>query len=69
MAIGSTALVNLIVILIIGAVVGLYGILTEAQARTTRGHPQFVEPLHAMELSAPPDRTEQVSRTVASARR
>ena len=50
-----------------------YGTLTEAQARTTRGHPQFVKPtagaLHAMELSATPDRTEQTSRTVASSRR
>jgi hypothetical protein len=47
-----------------------YGILTEAQARTARGHPQFVEPQtatasSARNLSATPDRAVHVSRPVA----
>ena len=47
-----------------------YGILTEAQARTARGHPQFVEPQtatvsQARDLSATPDRAVHASRPVA----
>jgi hypothetical protein len=47
-----------------------YGILTEAQARTARGHPQFKEPRpettpSASKLSATPDRGLQASRIVA----
>jgi hypothetical protein len=47
-----------------------YGILTEAQARTARGHPQFMEPQsetasQANKLSATPDLTVQASRIVA----
>jgi hypothetical protein len=47
-----------------------YGILTEAQARTARGHPQFMEPHSetapsASKLSATPDRGLQASRIVA----
>ena len=47
-----------------------YGILTEAQARTARGHPQFMEPHsetapQASKLSATPDRSVQASRIVA----
>ena len=46
-----------------------YGILTEAQARTARGHPQFVEPQasasQARDLTATPDRAEHASRPVA----
>jgi hypothetical protein len=50
-----------------------YGTLTEAQARTARGHPLFVDPqspsvLHARELSPAPDRTAQTSGTGASSR-
>ena len=49
-----------------------YGILTEAQARTARGHPQFVEPQtatvsQARDLSATPDRAVHDSRRVAPA--
>jgi hypothetical protein len=49
-----------------------YGMLTEAQARTARGHPQFVEPPtaargpHARELSAMPDLAVQASGIIAS---
>jgi hypothetical protein len=39
-----------------------YGDLTEAQARTARGHPEFVEPQTAI---AAPDRAVQASRPVA----
>ena len=43
-----------------------YGILTEAQARTARGHPQFVEPETASQaLSATPDLAVHASRPVA----
>ena len=47
-----------------------YGILTEAQARTARGHPQFVEPQtasasQARDLTATPDRAVHASRPVA----
>ena len=46
-----------------------YGELTEAQARTARGHPQFVEPQasasQARDLTATPDRAEHASRPVA----
>jgi hypothetical protein len=47
-----------------------YGILTEAQARTARGHPQFVEPQAASasqtrDLTAMPDRAVHTSRPVA----
>ena len=47
-----------------------YGILTEAQARTARGHPQFVEPqtasaTQARDLSATPDRAVHASRPMA----
>ena len=47
-----------------------YGILTEAQARTARGHPQFVEPQAASasqerDLAAMPDRAVHTSRPVA----
>jgi hypothetical protein len=47
-----------------------YGILTEAQARTARGHPLFVEPQAASasqtrELTATPDRAVHASRPVA----
>jgi hypothetical protein len=47
-----------------------YGILTEAQARTARGHPQFVEPQTASasparDLSATPDLAVHASRPVA----
>lgn len=47
-----------------------YGILTEAQARTARGHPQFVEPQaasasHARGLTVTPDGAVHASRPVA----
>ena len=47
-----------------------YGELTEAQARTARGHPLFVEPQtatasQARDLSATPDRAVHASRPVA----
>jgi hypothetical protein len=47
-----------------------YGILTEAQARTARGHPEFLEPQsetasRAEKLTATPERTVQASRIVA----
>ena len=47
-----------------------YGILTEAQARTARGHPQFVEPQttaasQARDPSATPGRVVHASRPVA----
>lgn len=47
-----------------------YGILTEAQARTARGHPQFVEPQAAAafpvrDQSATPDLAVHASRPVA----
>ena len=47
-----------------------YGILTEAQARTARGHPQFVEPQtatasQARDLSAKSDLAVHASRRVA----
>ena len=47
-----------------------YGILTEAQARTARGHPQFVEPQaasasQARDLTATSDRAVHASRPVA----
>jgi hypothetical protein len=47
-----------------------YGELTEAQARTARGHPLFVEPQavsasQARDLSATPDRAVHASRSVA----
>ena len=47
-----------------------YGILTEAQARTARGHPLFVEPQtatasQARDLTATPDRAVHASRPVA----
>jgi hypothetical protein len=45
-----------------------YGDLQEAQARTARGHPQFVEP-QSDKVSAAPDRTVQASRIVASSRK
>ena len=46
------------------------GIITEAQARTARGHPQFVEPQaaspsQARDLTATPDRAVHASRPVA----
>ena len=44
-----------------------YGILTEAQARTARGHPQFVEPettTASQALSATPDLAVHASRPV-----
>jgi hypothetical protein len=46
-----------------------YGILTEAQARTARGHPLFVEPQTAAasptrDLSATPDLAVHASRPV-----
>ena len=46
-----------------------YGILTEAQARTARGHPLFVEPQTAMasqarDLSATRDRAVHASRSI-----
>jgi hypothetical protein len=44
-----------------------YGILTEAQAHTARGHPLFVEP-QSEKVSATPDRTAQASRIVAPSR-
>ena len=47
-----------------------YGILTEAQARAARGHPQFVEPQtatlsQARDLNATPDLAVHASRPVA----
>jgi len=47
-----------------------YGELTEAQARTARGHPLFVEPQTATastfrNLSAPPDSAAHASRPMA----
>jgi hypothetical protein len=47
-----------------------YGELTEAQARTARGHPLFVEPQaasasQARDLTATPDRAVHASRPVA----
>lgn len=47
-----------------------YGILTEVQARTARGHPQFVEPQTATasparDLSATPDLAVHASRPMA----
>ena len=44
-----------------------YGVLTEAQARTARGPPQFVEP-QSEKVSATPNRTAQASRIVAPSR-
>lgn len=46
-----------------------YGILTEAQARTARGHPQFVEPQtatlsQARDVSTTPDLAVHASRPV-----
>jgi hypothetical protein len=44
-----------------------YGTLTPAQARTCRGHPQFVEAQSAAAVA--PQSTEQASRVVVAARR
>jgi len=44
-----------------------YGTLTPAQARTCRGHPQFVEAQSAAAVA--PQSMEQASRTVAATRR
>jgi hypothetical protein len=51
-----------------------YGILAEAQARTARGHPQFVEPetasaSRALDLSATTDLAVHASRPVAPTHR
>ena len=44
-----------------------YGALTPAQARTCRGHPQFVEAQSAAAVA--PQSMEQASRTAAATRR
>lgn len=50
-----------------------YGSLTEAQARTARGHPQFVEPraasVHSQELRATDEPALRASPIVAATQR